>query len=256
MLSYVDSGQERSNPMWGLGEEGFGGTVGGDWKSLHASGADSYYQSSSTGGTSSLASSRSMPEMTTSSGDPWITGVDTDWMNDEHYGGVQFRREDSRGSQVGGRGLQGSSDSSNGAPTTPSGTTAFSFTGSRDAGSATGTAHRSMGNGTMVNRVEEGLIGSKRRIWFRAPNGQFASATQTPSSLLHGGTTGNDHGEGGSRGNDGIRRIRRRRKSEEVDRKYRCDYVGCDKAYGTLNRKSRPPHGNKTSNHAWRCWYE
>ena len=85
-------------------------------------------------------------------------------------------------------------------------------------------------------RMEEGCIGSKRRVWYRAPNGQFASATQALSGQYSGEERGSN-GEGSSSSAGGIRRIRRRRKSEEVERKYRCDFDGCDKAYGTLNRK-------------------
>ncbi|GAC99460.1 potential zinc finger protein [Pseudozyma hubeiensis SY62] len=85
-------------------------------------------------------------------------------------------------------------------------------------------------------RMEEGCIGSKKRIWYRAPNGQFASATQAVSGQLARDENGSGSGQGGSRGSVAIRRIRRRRKSEEVERKYRCDFDGCDKAYGTLNR--------------------
>lgn len=85
-------------------------------------------------------------------------------------------------------------------------------------------------------RMEEGCIGSKKRIWYRAPNGQFASATQVVSGRPAQGENSSGNGQGGSGGSEAIRRIRRRRKSEEVDRKYRCDFDGCDKAYGTLNR--------------------
>ncbi|KAJ9476442.1 putative zinc finger protein, partial [Pseudozyma hubeiensis] len=84
-------------------------------------------------------------------------------------------------------------------------------------------------------RMEEGCIGSKKRIWYRAPNGQFASATQAVSGQPARDEIGSGNGQGGSSGSEAIRRIRRRRKSEEVDRKYRCDFDGCDKAYGTLN---------------------
>lgn len=95
-------------------------------------------------------------------------------------------------------------------------------------------------------RIEEGSIGSKKRIWYRAPNGQFASATQAFSGNFPGdgsGGSGQDSLHGSS---EGFRRIRRRRKSEEVERKYRCDYDGCDKAYGTLNRES-DLHGRRNA---------
>lgn len=35
----------------------------------------------------------------------------------------------------------------------------------------------------------------------------------------------------------GQRKIRKRRKWEEIERKYQCDFPDCDKAYGTLNRE-------------------
>lgn len=86
-----------------------------------------------------------------------------------------------------------------------------------------------------AGRMEEGCIGSRKRVWYRAPNGQFASARK----VISGGFAANGLGQAvqsGTGSSPSIRRIRRRRKSEEVDRKYRCDYEGCDKAYGTLNR--------------------
>ncbi|PWY96958.1 hypothetical protein BCV70DRAFT_49981 [Testicularia cyperi] len=81
--------------------------------------------------------------------------------------------------------------------------------------------------------------GGRRRIWYRAPNGQFASAAQMLSHHVNGGES-----QGSNGSSSGIRRIRRRRKSEEIDRKYRCDYPGCDKAYGTLNHLNTHRTGN------------
>lgn len=70
------------------------------------------------------------------------------------------------------------------------------------------------------------------RIWHRAPNGQFASAAQ----LQNESSTLAQHKD--RKGPNGERVIRKRRKAEEIDRKYRCNYRSCTKAYGTLNRKS------------------
>ncbi|EPQ29048.1 uncharacterized protein PFL1_03337 [Pseudozyma flocculosa PF-1] len=83
----------------------------------------------------------------------------------------------------------------------------------------------------------------KRRTWYRGSNGQFASGSRpTPLNELDGSSAGAASGRGGA-GREGptqpLRRIRKRRKGDEIDRKYICDFAGCDKAYGTLNRRCR-----------------
>lgn len=73
-------------------------------------------------------------------------------------------------------------------------------------------------------------VNGRRRSWRRASNGQFASAAQ-----LQQGDSDNMRQK--HAGPHNTKLIRKRRKSEEIDRKYRCNFGDCPKAYGTLNRK-------------------
>lgn len=86
-----------------------------------------------------------------------------------------------------------------------------------------------------VHSIKQEQIETKNntgRVWHRAPNGQFASVAQ----LANGSQSHAKYKD--NTGPNGERVIRKRRKSEEIDRKYRCDFFSCKKAYGTLNRKS------------------
>ncbi|KAN0060469.1 hypothetical protein ACQY0O_007800 [Thecaphora frezii] len=92
---------------------------------------------------------------------------------------------------------------------------------SRSSG-ATQPAHVQVGPLRMETQEENG----RRRIWHRAPNGQFASLTSL-AQRREGGTEQAD--------STSPRRIRKRRKGDEIERRYACDFPGCSKAYGTLN---------------------
>ncbi|SPO20395.1 uncharacterized protein UTRI_00792_B [Ustilago trichophora] len=228
------SSQDR-NPMWGSAEHYAIADFGNDHKDFYGIGLHGHEHSTTTGGTSSLASSRSLPELTWSSTDPWLSRPCSDWLHDEDEGSALARRESTTASGTAPRctTYSVSAASTAGASANPC-AGSEDVANHRDSRTLLNARSHAMGDRPGGNRMEEGEIGSKRRIWYRAPNGQFASATQALSGQLSGDGSGN--GEGSSRGSEGgIRRIRRRRKSEEVERKYRCDFDGCNKAYGTLN---------------------
>lgn len=229
------------NPMWGLSSNYAGPSFDNTSRNsimLGNNGSDGLLTSENS---SSLSFSRSLPELSTMLRETWSSQADLESLeadgrnepvsrpeeaeeleartcvnrhgaaaelNRGHYNSVDlpFRR--------GGSPLQG------------------------EAFTRPGTSSVNVSANLLGGRMEEGCIGSRKRIWYRAPNGQFVSATQALSGQFVSDGDGNSYGQGSSTGSEGIRRIRRRRKSEEVERKYRCDYDGCEKAYGTLNRKS------------------
>ncbi len=237
-LSTVAAGGETENPMWGSGQYGGGSSPGTIWTEAAMSGRSWPSLLGSIGERSSLASSQPFPRL--------------QWALDETmlYGDGMEGSRNNPWSDTQGHGLEsgfaggtireprfGSSDFSTAALT-------HSLQPEQEAAQGEGASSWTLASdGTAVydaqrgNRMEEGSIGSKRRIWYRAPNGQFASASQV--RVGGEGGDGSSNGGGSSRGSEPFRRIRRRRKSEEVERKYRCDFPGCDKAYGTLNRTSR-----------------
>ena len=237
LASLLESSQER-NPMWGLRGHPTGTSFGADPKDLYSPVHTSQEGSTSTGGTSSLASSRSLPELTWSSNDPWLGRSSTEWLQEDQEDGVLVKRDSTMqpGTVHRDSTYSGSTTLAAGPlPGTSTRTGPGDVNANRDSTATFASSSYTTGSRLIGTRMEEGSIGSKRRIWYRAPNGQFASATQAltgPSAA-----EANVNGEGSSRVNEGIRRIRRRRKSEEVERKYRCDFPGCEKAYGTLNRK-------------------
>lgn len=226
------------NPMWGSG--------------VYQAGAESYglgrngNDGSATGGTSSLSSSRSLPELGWTSGDAWVSRDGTGWLNgDQDDLSLYQQREERQYIQSAGTGVSSmASMSSTPGPIAYTNASPQALSMDRSSRSTTQDGNDIQEGNLGGTRMEEGSIGSKRRVWYRAPNGQFTSATQLQSGRLAG--NGNESGESTAGAGQGIRRIRRRRKSEEVDRKYRCDFDGCDKAYGTLNRE-----WNVTD--AWRC---
>lgn len=224
--------------MWGLRGHPTGTSFGADPMDLYSPVQDSQEGLTSTGGTSSLASSRSLPELSWSLNDPWLGRPSTEWLQEEQEDVVLVRRDSTMQPGAVHRESTHSESTTLAAgpiPRTSTSTGPGDVNANRDSTATLASSSYTTGSRLIGTRMEEGSIGSKRRIWYRAPNGQFASATQAPTGPSTGETNGN--GEGSSRGNEGIRRIRRRRKSEEVERKYRCDFPGCEKAYGTLNRK-------------------
>lgn len=238
-LAPVFEPSQVQNPMWGLGEHRVCGVLGEQSAMFHGAEHHGHEGSTATGSSSfsSLASSHSFPDPTWSSTDPWLSRHGLAWLQEDHEDRTRLGQEN--GMVATERASLGTYQSAS--ATSIAGDSANITSGRQDARvrrdvpSLAEAGGSTSGERVVGNRVEEGSIGSKRRIWYRAPNGQFASATQT----LSGSSTnqGNGNGDGRPRGGDGIRRIRRRRKSEEVERKYRCDFEGCDKAYGTLNRK-------------------
>ncbi|SPO21315.1 uncharacterized protein UTRI_00792 [Ustilago trichophora] len=229
-----ESNQDR-NPMWGPAEHHANAEFGNDHNDFYGIGLHGLDHSTTTGGTSSLASSRSLPELTWSSTDPWLNRACSEFLPDEDEGGALAKGESTTTNRaaVGCMTYSASATSTGCASANPR-ASLEEVANHRDSRPILSAESHVMGGRAGGNRMEEGEIGSKRRIWYRAPNGQFASATQALSGQLPG--DGNGNGEGSSRGSEGgIRRIRRRRKSEEVERKYRCDFDGCNKAYGTLN---------------------
>lgn len=227
------------NLMWGFTDSRAGADTGHEWTDLHSPMEHGSEGWTTSGGTSSLASSRSLPDLTWASNDPRLSRSGTEWLRDDpdeeklskreamHDPEQDHRRQTQPVSWTSNVGT-----SSNAHPSPAGATMGASLGVGPSTSSGTVMLDRLPGG-----RIEEGSIGSKKRIWYRAPNGQFASATQALSGSFPGDSNG-DGGQGSSQGSsEGFRRIRRRRKSEEVERKYRCDYEGCDKAYGTLNRE-------------------
>lgn len=184
----------------------------------------------STVGASSPTISRSLPDLCWASNSPLLNRVGTEWERD----GLSCSQDGPQPSETRVRSSCATAMSILGALPGPL-ASATNTAGPQTWGSVSSKRSVAPEHQTSANRMEEGTIGSKKRIWYRAPNGQFASATETQYG--HSTVGGAGIGEGSARSNDGIRRIRRRRKSEEVERKYRCDYEGCNKAYGTLNRE-------------------
>ncbi|SNX84102.1 uncharacterized protein MEPE_02810 [Melanopsichium pennsylvanicum] len=222
------------NSIWSLRQHHTGPSFG----SVRNESLDAVYQihdsSTASCGPSSLASSRSLPELTWTSTDPWLSHSNAGGVQGDHEGGSPITREAQqcydafRESNHSGTSRDANADQHDGQKAVSRAI--------RDLSSeqrALGLGGNNVAESVGENRMEEGSIGSKRRIWYRAPNGQFASATQALNEQLD--VSGSGNGWGSTRSNDVIRRIRRRRKSEEVERKYRCDFDGCDKAYGTLN---------------------
>ncbi|KAJ1042186.1 hypothetical protein NDA10_000141 [Ustilago hordei] len=227
------------NPMWGFAEYQVSADMGHDWRDLQSPMTHGSESLTNTSGSSSLASSRSLPDLTWTSNDPWPSRSGAKWLEDNPDPSEErsTKRQAGLGSE---RVDLGQPLSASWTPNTETSNRAqansqtlnmdWQSSSVPGAGSSIITVGRIAGG-----RIEEGSIGSKKRIWYRAPNGQFASATQALSGNFPGegsGGSGQDSLHGNS---EGFRRIRRRRKSEEVERKYRCDYDGCDKAYGTLN---------------------
>ncbi|TKY90934.1 hypothetical protein EX895_000932 [Sporisorium graminicola] len=210
-----------SNPTWGFSRDRPLPLFGIESRDLFTNGGHDSLATSGT--TSALGLSRSLPGSTLTSNDAWLSRSE-----EESLPGPAFL--------VGGRASASASaqdthqrsvpfESSFG----PAGNLGFFGEGLKSS-SSNEVAGANLGGG----RIEEGCIGSKKRVWYRAPNGQFASATQALSGQHTMDSHGNDE-QSSQSSSVGIRRIRRRRKSEDVERKYRCDYDGCDKAYGTLN---------------------
>lgn len=234
-LSTAAVGGESGNPMWGSGQYGRGSSPGTMWTEAAMSGRGWPSLLGAVGERSSLASSQPFPRLPWALDDTMLYGDGMEgsrnnpWSDSQGHGlengfaGGTIRESHFESSDFSAavltQSLQPEQDTARG-----EGSSGWTLT-------SDGTAAYDAQRG---NRTEEGSIGSKRRIWYRAPNGQFASASQV--RMGREGGDGSSNGEGSSRGSEPFRRIRRRRKSEEVERKYRCDFAGCDKAYGTLNR--------------------
>jgi hypothetical protein len=241
-LSTAAAGGQTGNPMWGSGQYGGGSSSGTMWTEAAMSGRSWPSLLGAVGEKGSLASSEPFPRLSWASDETMLYGDGTDgsrnnpWSDTHGHGlesgfaGGTTREPRFESSDFSTAALTHSLQAEQGAAR---GEGASSWTLASD-----GTAAHDTQSGT---RMEEGSIGSKRRIWYRAPNGQFASASQV--RVGGEGGDGSSNGGGSSRGSEPFRRIRRRRKSEEVERKYRCDFAGCDKAYGTLNRTYRIVRG-------------
>ncbi|SJX60763.1 uncharacterized protein SRS1_11989 [Sporisorium reilianum f. sp. reilianum] len=227
-------GEPTSNPMWGLAYDHPLSLLGAESRDFHATMELGGYESLATSGTtSSLGSSQSLPGSTLTSNDAWLSRDGGESLQDRSFSGRDRTEASASARGIPSRSVSFESSFDQGRNSSLDGQGSNLQLGPNAAlGSNGEVTSASLAGG----RIEEGCIGSKRRIWYRAPNGQFASVTQALTGQFAGDGNGNN-GQGGSTSNAGIRRIRRRRKSEEVERKYRCDYDGCDKAYGTLNRK-------------------
>lgn len=245
-------GASAHNPRWGVSHDHTLPLFGRDSRDLYANELGGYDSFATSGTTSFLESTQSLPGSMLTSSDAWLSRNGEASLQDSSFS--MRDRAEASGSTRGihprsvsfesSLGQHGDSSAARDGAKVQQG----SFAALR---SSSGVAGVNLGGG----RMEEGCIGSKRRIWYRAPNGQFASATQALSGQIAGDGHDNN-GQRSSMSSGGLRRIRRRRKSEEVERKYRCDFDGCDKAYGTLNRKYAASLGSTrfaTESHAWRC---
>ncbi|CDW98269.1 hypothetical protein [Sporisorium scitamineum] len=228
-------GDSAHNPMWGWGlpHDQYLPPCGLDSREFYVNEFGEYDSLETSGAMSSLGSNQSLPGSTLTSSDAWLSRTGDTSLQDATLP------------------LQDRAETSGYAHDMPQRSVFFESNNGQGRNSSIGGEGTGLGCSSEVasvnlggGRVEEGCIGTKKRIWYRAPNGQFASATQA----LFGHYAGEGHdnkGQSSSTSSGGIRRIRRRRKSEEVERKYRCDFDGCDKAYGTLNHLNTHRATNK-----------
>lgn len=227
------------DPMWGLSQSYPGTSLGFDSRDSNIA------RFATSANTSSLASSRSLSDPSLMLDDPWPGRTTTEFLQADQVYEALTKREGG-GEYHAGPGNHHQHEGSTGLSNSHGCGHSHSHdlsplpvdsAMSDDLVATPGPSSRAVGGNIGAGRVEEGRIGSKKRIWYRAPNGQFASAMQVLSGQFVGDQNGGNNGQSSPRSGEIIRRIRRRRKSEEVERKYRCDFDGCDKAYGTLNRK-------------------